>query len=403
MIRVTTPGLRSRVALIVTIPFLVVVAMLVYAFDSDRDAQLAHARERVLGEARALASEQRTALGVLRQFLASTAVLPELHGHAAEGSCDRALAGRHPADASLAHLVIARPDGNVLCQSGHAPPVWTVRDLALFRRVLAVQDTLVGSYADVWGDGAPPMALAMPARRGGDVVAVLIAAISPRLLERTFAASGLPPDATVTMLDESGVVVAHYPAAMPGRPAEPFPLPDRAALLRGDVTLDATGPDAVRRIHGYATLVDDAGPPLYLAVGLPRDAVVGPVERSFLLRLGITLGLLSLMFAYVASSASRIAFGPRRCSDGASAISPRAASWATTWSSSTRPASSASTPTSSPAASRSGRASASRAGSSSAAAATRGTRPSRTCTSTCRTRPIRSPAWGCRSPSTRCS
>ena len=60
--------------------------------------------------------------------------------------------------------------------------------------------------------------------------------------------------------------------------------------------LDAVGSDGVRRIYGFARIVDTDAGPLTLWIGIPQHAVLAEVNHDFILPLGATFALIVFMF-----------------------------------------------------------------------------------------------------------
>ncbi|GIX10138.1 diguanylate cyclase domain-containing protein [Elioraea sp.] len=196
----------------------------------------------------------------------------------------------------ILRLVVVAADGRVLCTSAGVPaaPV-NLGDRPVVGRAPRSDGPVIGAplVSRLTGEVVLPIAVAIPQAPGDprpDRPAVLSASLDlpwlARLVRALDANEELDPFALI--LGENGRVLAAAPA-IPGLPApdRPSDHPLVAAALAGPLgwvrVADFAGRD---RLVGVAHTLSSG---LAIAVAVDRDAVVRPIEREFLVILGLML------------------------------------------------------------------------------------------------------------------
>ncbi|WP_337875274.1 diguanylate cyclase domain-containing protein [Elioraea sp.] len=201
------------------------------------------------------------------------------------------LAAGHP---FILRLVVVAGDGRVLCTSEGVPAAAVnLGDRPVVRRALRSGGPVIGSpvVSRLTGEVVLPIAVAIPGAPGvgpADRPAVLSASLDLPWLARIVGAMGgeedLDPFALI--VGENGRVLAAAPAIPDLPPADrPSDHPLVTTVLSAPVgwarVVDFAGRDRlVSFAHTYST-------GLAIAVAADREAVVRPIEREFLVALGL--------------------------------------------------------------------------------------------------------------------
>jgi diguanylate cyclase (GGDEF)-like protein len=185
-------------------------------------------------------------------------------------------------------LGLARTNGEPIASAtrpGEEARAWTSERVL---RQAAETGTLVTGRPRLIGESRLPavfLAGTVPGNAGRSIVFALV---ELAWVDGEFASSRLPDGATVTIWDSSGATLGRHPRSEDGPGAAAFDLAlFRAVRARtGEGTMEAEGPDGVRRIYAFSPLGPEAS--AVLVLGLPLDvafAETRSLERRSLLAL----------------------------------------------------------------------------------------------------------------------
>ena len=293
--------LRYRLALIVLVAALPLIALVVFNIVNHARLESAQAAEEALHSARAVAEQTGQRLQRARTVLAWMAQRPNAN-LLDEARCDAvfgAFGGLFP---EYTNLLTVRRDASRACSAVRPPPTAARnvdRSLYLDATLASGSFTLGkvtrGVFTGRWILFVAQPLPADPAGTVPGVVALSIDLASLRLVNDT---DTLPTGATAQIVGADGVVLASSvePAKLIGSKLDGTPWLSllAAGQPKSGPSRDARG---VEHIYGLAPV---AGTPWHVAVGLPTDAVMAPVrERALIssvvallaLGAGITLAL----------------------------------------------------------------------------------------------------------------
>jgi two-component sensor histidine kinase len=183
---------------------------------------------------------------------------------------------------------VLAPDGAVLCRSTGNRAKSTAASQDWFKEVITSRRAVLSGYTFAQILNEPILAYAMPVSDAeGKVIAVLGLGIRLRWLAASGQEPGLPPEASVDLLDKDGkpLVISDANNGSGG-------LPDDAYLKRvvtgGALSFEATGRDSVQRYYAVHPI---AGGSLYILLGQPTRTLIAPLQRD----LGIQIATLTLV------------------------------------------------------------------------------------------------------------
>jgi PAS domain-containing protein len=209
------------------------------------------------------------------------------------------------------YLTVAGRDGTVLCSSTPEAVGRSIGERPFFHRTMESGVFTVGEWmrwppkaatGDAGAEGAegnPMLPFAVPwmdddGKPGGVVVTML----SLPWFAANLAANPLPENASLTIADRDGVVLATLAGGglVQGERLPP-PFLDLLNRVQGGLT-EVTGPDGVTRVLAYSP-VGDGVHDLFIAVGIDREAATRHLAEA--IRQGIVMTLLGLLLAGLAA------------------------------------------------------------------------------------------------------
>ena len=204
-------SLRFRLGLLVLLSMLPALLLATYdAWDRYRH-ETDLAQERALDVARAVSAEHDDLVAGAHQLLVALTELPQVRQLDAVG-CSRFFGHLMTKYVQYANLGAATPAGDVFCSAVPVPGAVNIADRSWFHDVVRTRQFVVGEYVVGRVTGRPSVLFALPVTDpGGTVRAVAFASLDLGWLNRRMQAAPLPPDASVTVVDRNGRVLARHP------------------------------------------------------------------------------------------------------------------------------------------------------------------------------------------------
>lgn len=246
-----------------------------YVLQKARERQIDQALEMVASKAHLAAMAHDQWLDESRNLLAATASalerLPDL-----ERDCLPLLAAMAQATRGIDTVLLARPDGEVICAPQPLAGPVNVGDRRYFRRVLENDDFAVGDFIIGRVSGQPVLPVALPLHdAGGALRYVVILGRQLAWVEATLRRQRFPAGTDILLIDGAGNLLAQAPAAA----ALPAPALLQQIIARGQGVLEAVDDAGRARYFGFTPLgagVTDA----FLLVSVPAEEVLAPA-RTF--------------------------------------------------------------------------------------------------------------------------
>lgn len=304
-------SIRTRALLLVGIGFGVFLVTMGYHAVAERMMRLEFAREQLLSTAKLIATEEHDALEFTMNFLASAAQSREVGRFLQGEECQGALAPRIKQEPRLANIVLALPDGTLICSATSTGQPLNIADRPYFKTALATSDTVIGEafVGRLTGTWILPFYRAV--RDGnGRVQGVVGVGLKLSWLNRELANAKYPDEARMGLIDANGRVLARHPdpEGWVGKDASATSFFKTLKAHGGEGVAEELGFDGVRRMYGLARFADTAAGPISLWVGFAKDSVTREVERDFAWTVIAVVVLLLLTFAATWAGAERLLF-----------------------------------------------------------------------------------------------
>ena len=271
-------GLRLRLVLLVACGIVPQSFWSAISMSSQRQEELAEARELVLLLAREGAHQQAELLSNVRNLLSVLTSIPAVRNNET-GVCDQILADIIRLQPGLTNLWTARADGGVPCSDDPAGHNLNMSSRQYFHDALASSNFVVSNYIVGRLSGRPVLAtaLAFGADRGEDA-GVVFASVDINWLYRLAEEATRGQGIALVLIDGEGTLLAHTPPLpdQVGKSVAGHPL-IRAMLETSEGEAELPDLQGVQRIFAHVPL---AGTGARLAVGIDRAMVLAKLDQQ---------------------------------------------------------------------------------------------------------------------------
>lgn len=273
-------GLRGRLIILLILAIVPALALLTLERLNRSRLETAELQEAALPFARLAALAQQRRMEGARQLLIALSRSSELQSDGE--SCTRFLRGLATEYHGIySEIGWADMSGRVMCHVLPTPSGLSIADRHYFQRAVQAQSFAVGELMYGRVNGSPALAFAHPIRdSSGGMTGVVFANVDLTVLSASLHADSPSPDASVTLLDRQGVILARSidGARLIGRRVNAEQV--QYASDRGELSTVFMGPDAVTRVYGVVAVRDrDGSPAFFVTVGLPRAPLAAAASR----------------------------------------------------------------------------------------------------------------------------
>jgi diguanylate cyclase (GGDEF)-like protein len=222
-------------------------------------------------------------------------------------------------------VLLARPDGEVICAPAPLGGKVSVADRLYFQRVLSSRQFAIGDYIIGRVSGRRVLPVALPVMEAdGKLRGVLITGRELDWIGQLLARQMPDTELQAAVIDNRGTVLACMPPE-PGHLEKPFAVAEvtTAARAVGEGVISAVNGDGERRIYGFTRLGQQLKD-VYIVVSVRERIAMQPIwafERSnslqFLLAVTVIVGMLWFgLGRWVLRPLDRLAAGMRRVGEG---------------------------------------------------------------------------------------
>jgi signal transduction histidine kinase len=276
--------------------------LLIVGHIERRTAETAAIRANALNFARLAAQAQARRLEGARQFLIALSAASDIRsGDPSRCRAYVLLLAQHHRD-TYTDIGVADLSGRVICHALPEAGNTVIADRSYFQRALTTRSFAIGDYMVGRLTGRQAVGFSYPLIDSSNaIVGVLFANVDVEWINQSLRAESGSADATVSVLDRNGTVLARSVDAKNWiGVVKATPEQTRIMAQRGELVTDFTGPDGVPRVYAVATVRDrEQQPAWFIAVGMRRDVAMASADR----RLWRDLGLVALVGICVLAAA----------------------------------------------------------------------------------------------------
>jgi two-component sensor histidine kinase len=280
--------LRRRLSLLLAIVLLVPTAFGIVAAVDHYRSQVEEARRSIERYATLASSNESNLIWqserIAEDLGRDPAIKAAISGHVDLDACEKVLKtaiGPYPAYAVASLLAT---NGDPICRSTGNLQSSDVAAAQWFEEAVAGNPSLSGyTFPPILKQ--PVLSYGMPVKdAAGHVLAVIALAIRLDWLASSGQEPGLPPEASVDLLDRDGrPLVASDPNGHNGAGLPPAELL-QAAVRNGVRSFDAVGADGTARNYAVHTIGGDS---LFIVFGQPNRMVIAPLQRDLSIQIAI--------------------------------------------------------------------------------------------------------------------
>jgi len=276
-------SILARLLLLVATALAPVVAIQVYDEIEHRRAREAELHGEAVRLALLVGTEQERVLEGARQLLTGLAQLRGVRMHD-KSACAELFGRLGPHFPAYAYVATADLDGDVLCSTA---PNLTRAELRTTQSSFWMPLTSGGFSVEghaVMADGTAVLQLGYPVFDvDGAAAGVVVAGLRLDRLTATLQQDMLPPQASLTISDRNGIVIAHLPQDDGSAETVGSLLsPERQALLHAPRLASTEGGDGRGRVRifGYSPAALPPGDGVYVEVGLDKAAAFAEIDQA---------------------------------------------------------------------------------------------------------------------------
>jgi signal transduction histidine kinase/ActR/RegA family two-component response regulator len=292
-------SLRARLILLVALAITPMAAMTVLTGVREREHAIDVARENLQRVANLAAANEAQSLEGARQILRDLSSIPDLLDN--QDDCSVLLSDILSKNTDYVNFGLIQLNGDVTCSAVASVSPVNLADRAHFRRAVAERRFIAGDYVFGRVIGKHTINLTFPVIKGGEVKAVLFAAMDLVELDKFVLDVQLSPGSVLWTVDGKGTIISRRPdpAGWFGKPIAPHLRQAIAARPRGPVLVaDA---DGVERLYVFAPVGKPEISSYTVIIGMPYDEIVAAATRDQLIAVvglvaTVTLALLAAWF-----------------------------------------------------------------------------------------------------------
>ena len=274
-------SLRWLVVLIVVLAVAPIFALYLMRLQSSSETALQHAHERAASLALAGANAHRAIGDQARHLLEVLGQVPVVRSGNLE-ECEGFLKWIHRGRDWLAGIFVVDGSGKGICGANPVVRTIDVSDREYFRDALATRRFVVSDVITGRVTHGPIVAAVLPIYDSMGILEMVVGVtVGLPWINQVAADANAKFGGVLIAIDGKGRVVTYQPSAPAGwtlGELNDSPLV-RTILNSGAPTFEADDPAGVRRVFGVARMADSG---ITVAIGLNRNEVLDPIDRSFL-------------------------------------------------------------------------------------------------------------------------
>lgn len=306
-------SLRTRALLLVGLAFAVFVGTIGFHAAAERRMRLEFVRNHLLDTARLIAAQQNHVIQYAQQYLESLIRAQSGRRTVVPEDCQRIVAQRLHEEPRIANIMVALPDGTVVCSATPTALRINLADRTNFQQVLASPTVVIGEAMDSAITGKRSLPFLKAVRdSSGRTLGVFVVSLDLSGISVDVAGTKYPKGARLGLIDVKGRVLARHPDVdgWAGKDASDTSFFKAVAARGGEGAFEELGFDGVPRVYGLSRFADTAAGPITLWLGYEKDIVTADVERDFLWTVLAATGLLLVTFAAMWAGGERLLLRP---------------------------------------------------------------------------------------------
>ncbi|WP_374655383.1 response regulator [Dongia sp.] len=286
--------LRHRLLVLILLVLAPAAAVIAYDVVESRARQVGEAQQQGRQLAQSVVSSLDRVFSHVEGTLDLLARIPQVK-HLVAPDCSELMAEFVRTQPRYATIIAVDKSGTTLCASNPKAIGVTAADRPWFTQAVDSRSFTVGDYAIGRVSRRPILGFAQPIMAyGDDVTGVAYASIDLAWFGEHDAAQGFPLNASFTLIERSGLVMARYPenGEWTAKSAAQTPLFAELQKVSTETDLvvqDLNGSDSF--FHLVKLQRDPDTTPIFLAVGLQLDRSMAEINESMAVKVALLIGI----------------------------------------------------------------------------------------------------------------
>lgn len=296
---------RTRLVILMLLTVLPAFGLVLYQYLEQRRLETERVREGAVAISQLAAANQENFIKNTRQLLATLTQFPFLLLGTNRAFCENHLSNLRKLSPDYLNFGLVETNGNLFCSAQPFDGSLNIADRAYFKQVMQTQKFTAGLYQIGRLTGQQCINFGYPVFDDtGTLRRVVYASLKLSLLSETLAQISLPHNGSVTVLDRTGTVLAHYPQPQKfvGKSLAHHPVVKRILDTKAE-TFEMPGLDGVPRLHAVTAVQDG----LFVSVGIPLSVCFARANETLARNLTI-LGSVALLILLVSRFYARRSF-----------------------------------------------------------------------------------------------
>ncbi len=287
---------RARLLLLILLIVIPALGIVLYGNLELRRLEKARLTEKATAISAVAAANQENFVKATRQLLATLTQFPFLLLTTNTTFASVNLANLRKLSPDYVDFGLVELDGTLFCSADLTNQHPGLSNLAFFQRTLKSRKFSIGNYHVNRLTGEPMLNVGYPvANADGEVARILYASLKLSKLSEGIEELEVPPGGTVTVFDQSGTVLARYPAGGEWVGRSLAEVPAMKKILSGPGGgFEMQGDDRVWRLYATTPVTDGQVPGMYASVEVPLTILFARANQA-LVRNSIILALIAFV------------------------------------------------------------------------------------------------------------
>lgn len=294
---------RTKLFLLVLLLVVPALALVLHSSFQQRRVEKEKARESAVAISRLAAAQQEQFIRNARQLLATLTEFSFLTLTTNTNFAEVHLVNLKKLSPDYLTFGLIELDGTVFCSASPTNPPASLVDRSYFQRVLQTKGFAIGDFQVGRLTGQTSLNFGYPVFENARLKRVLFAALKLSLLSESIAHVPMPSDATITVIDRSGNILACHPQSdkWVGKSIAGTAFFKRILAEKQGI-VELPGIDGVSQLHAITCITDGQLPSLFVSVGIPLETSFARANqqlvRNCVVLAVVTIGLLGTAWLY---------------------------------------------------------------------------------------------------------
>ncbi len=293
---------QTRLMLLVLLVFIPALLLTIFTNISERQARKIRVEENIVAVARLVAANEENFVKNTRQLLGTLSQISFLVTNNNRFACEWHLINLRALSPDYLDFGMIESNGILFCSAAMTNGTPDLSDTAHFQRVFLEKRFSIGNFQTNILTKQRTLDFGYPIfNERGDFFRVLYASLNLSLMSQVAGDVQLPAEATLTVFDSKGNIVAQRPEPdeWVGKTLAQEPFVEKVLGDRRGI-FEMRASDGIRRLFAVAPISDGREDRLFVSIHVPTDKVFADANRALLRNISVLVivAILALLIAH---------------------------------------------------------------------------------------------------------